>query len=342
MHHAFLALAVACLPFCASCCPDLGPSPMATPSQYPTGLSEDEKAAIRWDLSHSSCATDSTTLNSGGLSIIFGGLPTPTPSGIDCELRTSLDLPPNTYLRSLTVDARGALEIEPDEILSSLVTVYRECDDDAALIKLGRTHEWTDPPEPEIEQPNGAQLLDLYVGGTALMMTAAETMCDGRDHALKLAISVEVSGWVGRRNETRLDSMDLLADVANCSGPHFESLCEWARLAYQKVASTDDVEPPTLEVVDALARGLTSSTSTAVSSDPSCRDDVPVVRREAERRLRGRRETLLPLLYERCSEPLPSESHDLMSVAAVEERRCLARQALTFLGQSTEDCTCGS
>lgn len=332
-----LDFALPCLLLCVSCCPDMAPSTTATPLQYPTGLSEDEKAAIRWKLSRSNCATDATTTISGVLSIIFAGLSTPTPSGIDCELRTSLELPPNTYLRSLTVHARGALVIEPKGGLTSMVDVRRECDDRAALIALGRTYDWTAPNEPGSE-PDGPLLLDLSLGGTAVMEAGGDRMCGGRNHVIDFVTLVRVADPNGLGSSAGLDSVDLLADVADCSGPRFESLCEWAEIAYRRVASTDDVDPPTLEVVDALAYGLTPGTTGP--SEPSCRDDAPVVRHEAERRLQGRREALVPLLHERCSEPLPSESRDLFAMVAVEERRCRAQDALAFLGEGTQSCKC--
>ncbi len=334
-----LELALACLPFCASCCPDLAPKPTATPLQYPSGLSDDDEGAIRWEVKRSSCAMDGTTPNSGALSIIFAGPSSPSPSGIDCELHTTLALPPNTYLRSLSIQARGALMVEPKERLSSMLTVRRGCDDGAPLIEVSRTHDWAAPREPGAE-PDGALLLDLDIGGTALMTAAGESMCDGRGHVMELVTSVQVTDQANHGSATGLDSMDLHADVADCFGPRFESLCEWAENAYPNVASTDEVEPPTLEVADTLAYGLTPGSIEA--SDPSCRDDVDVVRRAAGQRLESRRDALSPLLHQRCSEPLADTGRDMEKMAAVEERRCRARQAMAFLGASTQGCECRS
>jgi hypothetical protein len=302
-------------------------------------LSDDDEAAIRWESIRSSCATDGMTPNSGVLSIIFAGSSTPSSSGIHCELRTSLALPANTYLRSLTIRALGALVVEPQGSLSSMVAVHRECDDGVALVEIGRNHDWTAPSEPGTG-PEGALPLDLDVGGTALMEDAGDSMCDGRRHTVKLVASMQITARAGGGSTSTLDTVDLLADVASCAGPRFESLCEWADNVYRQVVGTDKVEPPTLDVVDDLAYGLTPSGPGP--RDRSCRDDVAVVREAAEQRLESRRDALVPLLRQRCSEPMLNAEHDPETMAAVKERQCRARQALEFLGESTQSCACRS
>lgn len=317
----------------ASCCPELAPKASADPLRYPTGLRDGQEAGIQWIRTSSGCATDSTVANGGSLSILLTGSD-PTAGGISCEFSGTLQLPENVYLRSMTAQVRGLASVGKGEALVGRISTHADCRDQVTLVEVEEAYAWRQPDAPGAS-PDEATIHDVALDGTATMTTAGDSMCDGRSHEIKVVTTVSVAGKSATASSAALDSVDLRADVAACSGPRFESMCEWARIAYQSVARTDDVDPPTPAVADALAAVV--GPDAAAPIDPSCTDDVPVVRAAAQGRLRSRRDALAPLLQQRCAEPLP-DSRDLGSGAR--QRQCRARHALEFLGESTANCGC--
>lgn len=319
----------------ASCCPELAPEASGEPLRYPTGLSDSDEAMIEWTATGSTCQRGSTVANAGSLSVILAGMDL-VAGGADCEVYSSLQLPRNVYLRSLTTQARGMASVEKGHALAGTLRAQADCGDEATLTEVGRSYQWQASREPGAD-PGDPTVYDVDLEGTAVMTGAAARMCDGRKHKIKVVTLVSIAGEATAASSASLDSLDLHADVAACSGPRFESMCEWARFAYQRVARTDEVDPPTSAVAETLAVGL--EPGAGGPTDPKCTADTPVVRAAAAQRLHSRRAALKPLLEQQCAEHVTvTDSHDLAS--GEDERQCRARKALEFLGESVEHCGC--